>query len=245
MSEHHYLSSNELDEIIGLIALLKDTAKLRNVISKFSKFHMVRSFAFMWWDTPNTNRTADWQFTTYPRDIELTKRVPGNNAEGWSKLLPIMAFHHPQEEVFAQASITVPVRGSNQSVGLLSIDIYTESQEWGLIRMEWVSRLMLLANHVQSSLDDLVKSTSDPGLTSREIDCLSMASQGLKAKQIACMLGISEQTVQFYLSRARIRLSAGNTLQAVVRAAQLGLLRSHPTDEFSVEDEYSNHYQIV
>ena len=136
MPEPHFLSPHDLDEIIDLISLLKDTAKLRNVMSKFSKFHMVRSIAFQWWDSAAINRTPDWQFTTFPSDVDLTKRVPGNNAEGWSKLLPIAAFHHPMSEVFAQVSITIPLRGDHQSMGLLNVDLYTESTEWSLIRRE-------------------------------------------------------------------------------------------------------------
>ena len=63
-----------------------------------------------------------------------------------------------------------------------------------------------------------------PALGRREIQCLKLAAEGLKAKQIASALGIGQQTVQFHLSRAREKLNCSNTVQAVARAAQFGLL---------------------
>jgi DNA-binding NarL/FixJ family response regulator len=51
-----------------------------------------------------------------------------------------------------------------------------------------------------------------------------------KAKEIAHDLNLSEQTVNFYLSRARAKLRVANTTEAAVRAAELGLLRPDPAD---------------
>ena len=70
----------------------------------------------------------------------------------------------------------------------------------------------------------LWKPKGSPNLGRREVQCLKLAAEGLKAKQIAITFGIGEQTVQFHLSRAREKLNCSNTVQAVARAAQFGLL---------------------
>jgi DNA-binding CsgD family transcriptional regulator len=77
----------------------------------------------------------------------------------------------------------------------------------------------VVQNHVGSWRGD-----ERPTLGRREIQCLKLAAEGLKAKQIASALGIGQQTVQFHLSRAREKLNCSNTVQAVARAAQFGLL---------------------
>jgi DNA-binding CsgD family transcriptional regulator len=54
--------------------------------------------------------------------------------------------------------------------------------------------------------------------------CLSLAASGRVAKQMAAALGVSEKTVELYLARARRKLGARTTTQAVATALLMALL---------------------
>ncbi len=61
-------------------------------------------------------------------------------------------------------------------------------------------------------------------LTSRELDVLSLLSEGLTNKAIAQRLGISEYTVKFHVNAIFRKLGAQSRTEAAVRAARLGLI---------------------
>jgi len=61
-------------------------------------------------------------------------------------------------------------------------------------------------------------------LTERELDVLREAAHGLTNKAIGLALGISDRTVQGHLRNIFEKLHVANRTEAVVKAAQLGLL---------------------
>jgi DNA-binding NarL/FixJ family response regulator len=63
-----------------------------------------------------------------------------------------------------------------------------------------------------------------PSLTPRERSVLEQMARGLGNKQIAAALGISERTVKFHVSSLFTKLGAANRTDAVMRAAQAGLI---------------------
>ena len=63
-----------------------------------------------------------------------------------------------------------------------------------------------------------------PSLTARERSVLEQMALGLANKQIAAALGISERTVKFHVSSLFAKLGAANRTDAVLRAAQVGLI---------------------
>ena len=63
-----------------------------------------------------------------------------------------------------------------------------------------------------------------PSLTPRERSVLEQMAHGLGNKQIAGALGISERTVKFHVSSLFTKLGAANRTDAVMRAAQAGLI---------------------
>jgi DNA-binding NarL/FixJ family response regulator len=61
-------------------------------------------------------------------------------------------------------------------------------------------------------------------LTPRELDVLSLLTEGLTNKAIAQRLGISEYTVKFHVNTIFRKLGAQSRTEAAVRAARLGLI---------------------
>ncbi len=87
----------------------------------------------------------------------------------------------------------------------------------------------LVGIHAFQAARNLVKRgttspAAQPGLTSRQRDCVWLASQGRSDRQIAGHLAISTETVKQHLKEARERLQAGNRAQLVVHAAYHGII---------------------
>jgi LuxR family transcriptional regulator, quorum-sensing system regulator SolR len=62
------------------------------------------------------------------------------------------------------------------------------------------------------------------GLSPRERESLSLAFEGLTAREAAARMGCSERTVNFHLANVMAKLGADNKLAAVQRACWIGLL---------------------
>ena len=62
-------------------------------------------------------------------------------------------------------------------------------------------------------------------LTDRELDVLRLVVQGLRNKEIAAGLGISENTAKFHLRNILDKLHAQNRAEVVARAVREGLVR--------------------
>ncbi|MNG57186.1 Transcriptional activator protein LasR [compost metagenome] len=72
-----------------------------------------------------------------------------------------------------------------------------------------------------------IEENSGPGaLTTREKDVLSLVSKGLKQKEVAVLLGISQRTVENHLRQIRNRLQVTTTAQAIQVAFTIGEFRS-------------------
>ncbi len=61
-------------------------------------------------------------------------------------------------------------------------------------------------------------------LTPRELEVLSLLSEGLSNKAIAQRLGISEHTAKFHVNAILGKLGAESRAEAIVKAARLGLV---------------------
>lgn len=62
------------------------------------------------------------------------------------------------------------------------------------------------------------------GLSSRELQVLESAQQGMQSREIADALGISDGTVRNYLSSIYDKLRVRNRAEAIKKAVELGLL---------------------
>jgi DNA-binding CsgD family transcriptional regulator len=62
------------------------------------------------------------------------------------------------------------------------------------------------------------------GITSRELEILTLIARGLSNREIATQLFVSENTVKTHCARVYDKLGAGRRTQAVQRGKELGLL---------------------
>jgi DNA-binding NarL/FixJ family response regulator len=75
-----------------------------------------------------------------------------------------------------------------------------------------------------------VESSGEQQLTDREIEVMSVAAEGLTARQIARRLGVSERTVTTHLQNIYQKLGVGNRVAALAAAGRTGALRSRPVE---------------
>jgi len=64
-----------------------------------------------------------------------------------------------------------------------------------------------------------------PGLTAREIEVLQSVAAGLKNKEIAYHLGVSEATINAHVKHILEKLNASDRTQAVTKALRRGIIR--------------------
>jgi DNA-binding CsgD family transcriptional regulator len=81
----------------------------------------------------------------------------------------------------------------------------------------------------------------DPKLSSQELNVVRLVAEGLTNPEIGERLHLSRHTVKEYLSHAMRKLEAGNRIEAVRKAIQLGLIegvqQSHSEPETVVYNE--------
>ena len=89
-------------------------------------------------------------------------------------------------------------------------------------------QLNYIANHayeVLSNIQTLTNKVSD-NLTDRERECIYWTASGKTSGDVAGILGISENTVNNYLTAAALKLNTVNKAHTVAKAVRYGLLDS-------------------
>jgi DNA-binding CsgD family transcriptional regulator len=77
------------------------------------------------------------------------------------------------------------------------------------------------APHLSSPVDDLLPM---PPLTLREEEVLRLMAEGLRNKEIAARLGISERTATFHVGNVLSKLGADGRVEAIHLARRRGLI---------------------
>jgi DNA-binding NarL/FixJ family response regulator len=77
-----------------------------------------------------------------------------------------------------------------------------------------------------SSVSADFPATNAPSLTQRELDVLTYLGQGMPAKGIAKVLGITLHTCRGYIKSLHQKLGVSSQLEAVIKAQHLGLIGS-------------------
>jgi DNA-binding NarL/FixJ family response regulator len=82
-----------------------------------------------------------------------------------------------------------------------------------------------ISPEIARKLADRVTQSS---LTTREIEVLGLIAKGLRNKEIASAICISEETVQSHIKHILSKLRVNDRTKAAVVAAQRGIIRLHP-----------------
>ncbi|WP_167331107.1 LuxR family transcriptional regulator [Mesorhizobium australicum] len=141
-----------------------------------------------------------------------------------------------QQRFFAEAAkfgihcgATVPIRGGFGRFAAFTLagnrDASLEQRPTEVMDMLQLAGLYYHA-HVYAKLQLGLNRLADMPLTQRERQCLFWAARGKKMPETAQILGISTRTVVFHLENARSKLSASTVAQAVVEAANRGIILS-------------------
>jgi DNA-binding NarL/FixJ family response regulator len=72
--------------------------------------------------------------------------------------------------------------------------------------------------------DRILPSPGDAELSDRELDVLRLVARGMRNKDIADRLGITERTVKFHMNAVLAKLGAADRTQALVEALRRGLV---------------------
>lgn len=96
-------------------------------------------------------------------------------------------------------------------------------------RDDLLTAIRTVAKGERSLPDDIVQRLKDrlaePEITPREREILTLVTQGNANKEIAAILGISEDTVKQHVSRILMKLKVNDRAQATAEAIRRGLVR--------------------
>lgn len=125
-----------------------------------------------------------------------------------------------------RSGITVPIRGPFGARSLFSATSESSGPEWIDLRASASHDLQLLSYYVQEIFSSVtgLYSRYYRGLSRREQECLQLLAMGVVPKRIALRLQLSESAVRLYLAKAKRKLNAETTYQAIARASFLELI---------------------
>ena len=209
------------DSAVANIESAGSLGELEGVFGQVMGRYPFHGGAYAWWSYPPPIREPDYRVAAG----DLVDPPSGYTAfshDPWAASLPVLVQGNP-DGAAGNYFLRVALLGPRRRFGILTAALDIASDELEDAAHDWRGRFLLLAHVVQHQVGLWIPDAR-PTLGRREVQCLKLAAEGLKAKQIAITLGIGQQTVQFHLSRAREKLDCSNTVQAVARAAQYGLL---------------------
>lgn len=123
--------------------------------------------------------------------------------------------------------ISFPLHGAAGENGILSF-ITSERASSDLLLesspiLSWMSNYIFEAA-IRIVRLSMVENLDKEPLTDRETECLLWASEGKTSNEIACILGITERTVNYHLNQVTRKTGSMNRYQAVAKGVSSGLL---------------------
>jgi LuxR family transcriptional regulator, activator of conjugal transfer of Ti plasmids len=121
-----------------------------------------------------------------------------------------------------RVGFTVPIHDGHGPIAALTFAASRHSHAFETFTISQARVLQLMAMyfhaHVRRKLTSGYR-IAGVLLSPRELECLEWASQGKSAWEIGCILGISRNTVAYYLDNAKQKLGVRTVVQAVARLA--------------------------
>lgn len=151
----------------------------------------------------------DLHMTPEMSGIEATKAIRNEFPEA---RVIVLSAHRGDEEIFRALQAGAATYLLKDTLGDDLIPIIREVHAGGG---------PIPANIARSLADRLTQ----PGLTAREVQILQLAAEGMRNKEIAGNLGISEQTVQGHIKNVLAKLKVNDRTAAVTVALRRGIIR--------------------
>ena len=123
---------------------------------------------------------------------------------------------------WAQSSINSVGLGGMLTLSRSREPITPEELEKLEFKMRWLATVSHQA--LARVFQKLSQDEAAPNLTAREIEVLRWTADGKTSWEISGILAVSENTVNFHIKNALVKLNSSNKTSAVVRAVILGLL---------------------
>lgn len=145
----------------------------------------------------------------------------------WSSKSAKMFRKDAIEHGVGNQGFSIPIRGPNGQLALLSASHNTDDETWSNFIETYQRDWILIAHYLNQKALTLEKDrTPEPvrPLSPRETDALTYLGMGYSRGQVADLLNISEHTLRAYIESARFKLGALNTTHAVARALSEGLI---------------------
>jgi DNA-binding CsgD family transcriptional regulator len=126
--------------------------------------------------------------------------------------------------------VTMPVHTPQGELGILSFSVNAPPAQARLITEQALSIIPLLATHLHQAVRRLGYCSKEihSNLTLRERECLTWAADGKTSNEIALLLGISENTVNFHLNNAMQKLDVVSRQHAIGKASFQRLIKPKP-----------------
>ena len=214
---------------------------VKSFVQAIGDFTPIRTACFRFWRSWAAGSDCLLEIASYPREAsaefgEVRKiRLRNMDRLTFERVLPINVLaeietstelgQYLSESVrhgLLQTAFVVIVKGV-EGLGLFIGDCETDTGTWSQ-EFELAKGAMQLMGQSLYLAIERVAAKPREVLTPRERQCLMLAARGLTGKHIARELGLSDQTVTFYLSRIRMKLSVANTTEAVAHAFKHRLL---------------------
>ncbi len=230
-------------------AALMDTHKANSeldILKRLSSHYGFDHITYLVAGIPTNGPQTPKVITTYSEEwaheykVQDYKSVDPVLRVGFNSLLPLdwskvyecdrstrKFFDAAKEHGISRNGLTVPIRGIFGERGLLSINVDTSLREWSnlspailpdLIYCSYLFHQFVL----DKNLPEFLKVPID--LSPREREVLKWASDGKSAWETGMILGLTEQTVKFYLKNIYAKLRVTNKVQAVAKSIRLGLM---------------------
>lgn len=122
---------------------------------------------------------------------------------------------------------SIPIRGPNGQFALFSVSHNCSDEVWADFTRDNQRGLILVAHYFNQVALRMEKGRAPEPvrqLSPREIDALTFLAMGYGRGQVSEMLDISEHTLRAYIESARFKVGAQNTVHAIVRAMNEGLI---------------------
>jgi LuxR family transcriptional regulator len=123
---------------------------------------------------------------------------------------------------WAQSSLDANGIGGMLTLARSNEGLFEKELAANELKMRWLASMSHLA--LSRALGAKLQQGEDTRLTEREIEVLKWSADGKTSREIAQILIISVDTVNFHVRNAITKLGASNKTSAVVRAAMSGLL---------------------